>query len=181
MTTEVLDIIDTAVKIGLGALISGVTTYYITNINHKKDTEKELQKRKLNIIEDAVTLINEHFSAFTSLISVIDGVRKSNPKRQKLDLTIDADKVSWDFLYEHDNIYCNSRKQEEFATSKLELIGLSDVTKTLDPLCDIDTKVRSMVIFNKEIPSDELLDIWRQSIRKVKKDFFQEISNNYKS
>ncbi len=43
MAAEVLDIIDTAVKIGLGALISGVATYYATKLKHAKDAEKDLR------------------------------------------------------------------------------------------------------------------------------------------
>lgn len=51
MPKEILDIVDTAVKIGLGALISGVSTYYVTSLNHKKDSEKENYKRKRELLE----------------------------------------------------------------------------------------------------------------------------------
>ncbi|VAX07756.1 hypothetical protein MNBD_GAMMA26-850 [hydrothermal vent metagenome] len=42
MAIEVLDIIDTAVKIGLGALISGVATYHVTKLKYAKDAEKDI-------------------------------------------------------------------------------------------------------------------------------------------
>jgi hypothetical protein len=51
MPKEILDIVDTAVKIGLGAMISGVATYFVTKLNHKKDSEKESHKRKRELLE----------------------------------------------------------------------------------------------------------------------------------
>ncbi len=55
MTTEILDIVDTAVKIGLGALISGVTTYVVTTKNHKHDMKKITFAEKVNLLQDAVS------------------------------------------------------------------------------------------------------------------------------
>ncbi|UAA39131.1 hypothetical protein KIH87_01825 [Paraneptunicella aestuarii] len=52
MPTTLSDIVDTAVKIGLGALISGVATYSVTKLNHDKDIEKSKQNRKRELLED---------------------------------------------------------------------------------------------------------------------------------
>ncbi len=41
MATEILDIVDTAVKIGLGALISGVAMYHVTKLKLSKDIERD--------------------------------------------------------------------------------------------------------------------------------------------
>jgi len=43
---DIIDVIDTAVKIGLGALISGVTTYFVANKNYKNDKTKSLIEKK---------------------------------------------------------------------------------------------------------------------------------------
>ncbi len=48
----VLDIVDTAVKIGLGALISGITTYWVTRRSHNHDINKMA-------IEDRKSLVRE--------------------------------------------------------------------------------------------------------------------------
>lgn len=47
MAITYMEILDTAVKIGLGALISGVTTWKITQLQHKNDDEKQRRTRKL--------------------------------------------------------------------------------------------------------------------------------------
>jgi hypothetical protein len=56
-----LDIVDTAVKIGLGALISGVSTYFIARFNHKREQEKARVNRRRELIEG----IAEQIEAFT--------------------------------------------------------------------------------------------------------------------
>ena len=67
MTTE-LDIIDTAVKIGLGALISGVATFFVTNSNNAHELRKEQLLRRLDLLEKiAVSTQN----ASTSIAKVL--------------------------------------------------------------------------------------------------------------
>jgi len=70
--TTVLDIVDTAVKIGFGALISGVTTYYvsITNHSHKRNKDMLVYKRnKLVEISEKIQLAGEISNNLKYLIS----------------------------------------------------------------------------------------------------------------
>ena len=48
---EWIDIVDTALKIGLGAAISGIATYQVTKRNHSHEFEKEYFKRRQNALE----------------------------------------------------------------------------------------------------------------------------------
>jgi hypothetical protein len=57
---SVLEIVDTAVKIGLGALITGLATYIITKLNHDKDLEKQSIRRRRELLEQIATNV-EHF------------------------------------------------------------------------------------------------------------------------
>lgn len=58
--TDVWEIIDTTVKIGLGATISGFLAYQIAKLNHDRVNDKEKGERKRQIIED----IAEEFEVF---------------------------------------------------------------------------------------------------------------------
>ncbi|MCG8067976.1 MAG: hypothetical protein JAY84_08920 [Candidatus Thiodiazotropha taylori] len=49
--TTALDIVDTAVKIGLGALISGFATYFVTKRNNTHEIFKEQHLRRLDLLE----------------------------------------------------------------------------------------------------------------------------------
>jgi phosphopantetheine adenylyltransferase len=48
---SLIDVLDTAVKIGLGALISGISTYWITRQKDKSDSVKEYERRHRTILE----------------------------------------------------------------------------------------------------------------------------------
>jgi len=61
-----IDVADTAVKVGLGALIGGGFSYLLTRLNHDRESIKEYAKRRLNNIELAFEEINE-FSKIISL------------------------------------------------------------------------------------------------------------------
>ena len=55
-----LQVVDSAVKIGLGALISGIATYWVTKLNHSKEIEKQAILRKKDLIEK----ISQEFEYF---------------------------------------------------------------------------------------------------------------------
>lgn len=57
--TTYLDIVDTVVKIGLGALISGVTTYFVTTKSHVHDNKKSLLEHKRNVLTVIASQIDE--------------------------------------------------------------------------------------------------------------------------
>ena len=48
---EWIEIVDTALKIGLGAAISGIATYQVTKRNHSHEFDKEFFKRRQNALE----------------------------------------------------------------------------------------------------------------------------------
>ncbi len=50
--TTAIEVIDTAVKIGLGAIISGVATYWVTNAKNKHDLKK-------TYVEDSIKILRE--------------------------------------------------------------------------------------------------------------------------
>ena len=52
MESEIWSIIDTAVKIGLGALISGFATYRVTKLNHDNSLEKARSDRQRELLEE---------------------------------------------------------------------------------------------------------------------------------
>ena len=63
MTTG-LEVLDTVAKIGLGALISGVATYWVTNLNHDKELEKETIHRRRQLLEQVATGIEKFWNEF---------------------------------------------------------------------------------------------------------------------
>ena len=80
MPTSILDILDSAVKIGLGALISGVATYSVTRLRYSQEAKQKISTRKREIIEDAAEAI-EKFNEFSHecshrIFAVVKGIEE---------------------------------------------------------------------------------------------------------
>jgi hypothetical protein len=59
-----LEVIDTAVKVGLGALISGFSTYWVTARKSKDDLSRERLQRHQTLLESSA----EQVEAFSHLV-----------------------------------------------------------------------------------------------------------------
>ncbi|KVX00450.1 hypothetical protein [Shewanella frigidimarina] len=126
MATEAWDIIDTAVKIGLGALISGVTTYVVTMKTQKHDLKKLALLDKVDLLKSAVNNFEKSSSitdhACASYINYLKGY-----ETKKLEEIIRE-------VTEANNLVKSSR-------TYLYLIGNKDLgnisEKYSDNLCDL--------------------------------------------
>jgi hypothetical protein len=181
MDARIFDILDTAVKIGLGALISGVSTYWVTRLNYKNDAQKEADLRRHNTIAAAAGHVDEYLTAFIRLISSIDGVIRSNPGLKVLDLTQPSHKACYDFIRQSDQEFCKARDSSIFASSKLLLLGLNEVTLTLDELRNYSNEIRQLVMFEFHLPDKALIAEWRGKIDSRRLDFFNKLSRHYNS
>jgi|GEM_PF-2451336 len=181
MATEILDIVDTAIKIGLGALISGVSTYYITKQNHATDAKKQFLNRKLGIIEAVTGHFDEFSTSLSELISAIDGVRRKHPDKESFDLNDQNDAPLWKFINDHDDKFCNARYHAIFAASKLYLLQLHEAADRVTSLNKLGNDIRTQVLFNGKLPSSPQLDQWRTELSNIKKEFFHAVSAHYKT
>ncbi len=57
--TTAFEIIDSAVKIGLGALVSGLSTYMVTRKNHRHEIRKASRDDRRGLIRNAARLLEE--------------------------------------------------------------------------------------------------------------------------
>jgi hypothetical protein len=73
--TTALEIIDSAVKIGLGALVSGVATYLVTRKNHEHELRKTAREDRRTLIRSAARLLEE---ATTLLNQATYGIQRGD-------------------------------------------------------------------------------------------------------
>lgn len=59
-----LEILDTAVKIGLGALIAGFAAYFLAKLNHRQDLEKDSLKRRRELLEKVASDIENNWNTY---------------------------------------------------------------------------------------------------------------------
>jgi hypothetical protein len=73
-----LEIADTAVKIGLGALISGGATYLLAKYSHQRELEKEFVKRRRDALEsiaESVHRFNQNYLAYVSKLITYESLK----------------------------------------------------------------------------------------------------------
>ena len=177
MPKDILDIVDTAVKIGLGALISGVTTYVITHKSHSNELAKENRDKKASILEFSVENIEPFFNAFENFLSVIDGqLRMGNPPGKKSN-------EEWEELkfWEDDEKLVSTRDIQSVSISRLNLIGLTKLTDQLLLIKNIENDFRQKVVFEQVLPSAPELASYRAKYKKAKQKFYNALNSSFES
>lgn len=82
-----LEIIDTAVKIGLGAAISGLTAFFINKSQHSHESKKSLITNKVELIKECALKLDKSSTIRNSAESAIQ--RKSLTPSDKTERIID--------------------------------------------------------------------------------------------
>ncbi|EPM6352512.1 hypothetical protein CGG83_10785 [Vibrio parahaemolyticus] len=173
MAITYMEILDTAVKIGLGALISGVTTWKITQLQHKNDDEKQRRIRKLESLESVAEQV-EVFShdSMVYWARIVDYTRRKNS----------GSKLSDDFLKELNEARTNldsSYKNLNSAESKLLLLGLSDSQQSLRTFGEAVSSFYAEVYIGDHGKSLDEVKLWREDILENRKIFFKKLNLAY--
>ena len=62
MAATELDVLDTAVKIGLGAAIAGISSYLVARVDRRKVLDKETLDRQVQIVREVATKVDDFHS-----------------------------------------------------------------------------------------------------------------------
>ena len=169
-----LEILDTAVKIGIGALISGVSTYFVTRLQQKGEIEKERGRRQAELLEgiaQQVEIINHIYLKYWAFTT--DAIKR---KRSKKPVSKDKQQEREDIKTELFHAF----KELTNAEAKLMLIG---ETKALHLMRDYGESVanfRKVVNLDNENISEEEIQQWKDKIFEYRRQFFDELSKIYK-
>ena len=172
MNVSVLEIIDTSVKIGLGALIGGGFSYFLARINHRANSKKEFSKRYFNAIELISESAEDYYDKWSNLSTAVSGVQQ----------IVKGKAISGDsrkFIKIDDDKLMESRQNQMVALSRLRLLQLKQAAIILGKTSDIENRFRDIVIFKKVIPSAKVINDFMDEMEKNRKDFFDELSKHY--
>jgi len=174
---DTLDIIDTAVKIGLGALISGFSTYFVTSKNHSAEKSKKLIEKRIQILEFSTENIEPYFYALRNYASKLDGSLKHGlPPGKTTSKVLTEHK-----LRERDAAVIEYREKKAVAISRLKLIGEEKVTNKLKEVSELENEFRQILIFEKTIMTPEELNDWRQRLKHSIDDYYEALQVAFES
>ena len=173
MVTTVIEVLDTAVKIGLGGLITLVGTYAVAKLNHKHEHSKESRKRFYDALELVGTNIEEitHVSLRYWAL-VIEWVRNN---KQDMGLTEKRQHQ----LEETKTDLFDQFKNLTVAESKLLLLGLTEESKLLREYGDILKELRRKYYDGNKSLSEEEMERVREQMLSKRESLFKSLSGAY--
>ena len=174
MPASWLDIIDTTVKIGLGAAISGIATYSVTSLKHKSDKELSAANTKRESLH-SVAEQAEEFShvCLNYWARILDWTRKKQlerPINKVLEAELSSTRIE---LF-------NSYKILASAESKLLLNGEQKAQELLRSFGEEVTKFYGKVYIGEHGVSIKEIEDWRTTILSKRQKLFNELAIIYK-
>lgn len=149
---EAIEVIDTAVKVGLGALISGLTTYAVSARNHKSEKSKEAAKKRVDILTFSLEKLDTYFHCFSDCLSAIGGQHMLGFRSGEMSASFRS------FFGTLDEKLILSRADRSIAASRLHLLGLTEANDIINNLMDIESDFRDVTFFESRIISLEELE-----------------------
>src|SRR6266404_9693124 len=168
-----IEIIDTAIKIGLGALISGTAAFLIARLNYTKEIEKTRANRRRELLEEIAEKA-EKFNSATIRYWAILLERVAYEEQSQLLPPLRQDE--WKAA---DELLNNSFEEITNSEAKLLLLGEEQsqkhIKKYVQDVSDFSTKA-----FSATSVSRSEVDEFKASFLKARKGFFETLSATYK-
>ena len=170
-----IEIADTSIKIGLGALISGVSAYLISRQSHQKNIEKEYFTKRTLILEGVAVEIEEMTHVMLKYWSfILDWSRnKENgkPNTQERSETIKALRAE---LFSH-------FKGMTVSEGKLLLIGCKEQQESLRNYGEFISEFYRYASRNNDEMESAKLESWRETLLVARQNLYSQLNSAYKS
>lgn len=169
-----LEILDTAFKVGVGALISGFSTYFLTRLQQKGEIEKERRSRQAELLQgiaEQVENINHIYLKYWAF--TLDAIKR---KRSRKIINKDRQQEREDIKKELFHAF----KELTNAEAKLMLMGETKASHLIRIYGEDVSSFRKVVNVDNENISEEEIQRWKDKVFEGRNQFFNEISKIYK-
>lgn len=176
MPVSWIDVADTAVKIGLGALISAGASITVARLNHRKENQKTIISKKLQMVEDISELAEEYFYFFTRLsnrvgpmIRISDNVGKSLTEAQRK------------IIAERHEGFGELLSKRNKAVALIMILKIEAARAALKSFNDALAEYRDIIVFQKILIGPEQAEEIVTRCQKYRSEFFLAIGNYLES
>ena len=175
MPTTWIEIADTAIKIGLGAAISGVSAFLINRQTHNKNLEKENYSRNKETLESVTLSIEELTHALLKYWSYILEWAKNNEKG------VQASKEKTDSIIELRGDVFNLFKGLTNSEGRLLLIGCVEQQKKLREYGSLISEFYRYASRNNEKMQSSEIEVWRTNILEAREQLYSSLNKSYRA
>ena len=166
--TTYIEILDTAVKIGLAAAITGVATYWVMKLKGQQNARTEAIKNNRTLIEKLALGVEESANTLTKIVLILYG--SSGIAEEKAQRVKEAQGL---YL----KVYESVNNTEAIAT----LVGNTELQQKLGVYADIVSEFHDFVRFNPEDFENmdkviNRLNVARNELRNAIRDNYEMLS-----
>lgn len=171
-----VDVIDSVVKIGLGAVIGGLFSVVALRMNNRNEREKELRARKIKMVEEAVDQAEKFFNTHTNFISRLAWiVEDADGSPTQIAPETHAQ------LKERDDLLLESADRAQIAASRFGLLDAQDSCSSLKGTIATIMDFRNAMVRRMTLPSAEELSAHKDKADELKAEVQKQAAKLYAS
>jgi hypothetical protein len=165
-----IDVLDTAVKIGLGAIITGLATYWVAKANRHKTVERERAQRKRDLLE-VVAEQTARFDQFAlGYWEKVANWLAFTPRTEPMPETLKAE------LSKLESEISGGYKDLKSAEAKLLLLGEAKCQRLLRDYGEFVTIYRQDVIGARNLEVEDPRE-YKEQLRQRREKFLNELGH----
>ena len=169
-----IEVIDSAIKIGLGALIAGTSALLLSHSQHRRDLGRARVDREFQILKDVAEQTERFTQATLRYWSLASDYHRLRRQDQSLSAKKQAD------LAESKDTLFNLFHELTSSEAKLLLLGKRDAQSALRTYGDMVGAFRRDAMRESELMTDAVIDTWRTNILKTRERLLHELHASYK-
>jgi len=170
---ETIEVIDTAIKIGLGAAITGVAGLIAASRAHSREIDKLLLVRRLDAIEELAKDASKAFQEWRVMFMAMGPIYAGNPA------TPNASLEKWLQLVQVDQGFFAGREQQSSILARLRLLKLDDARKLFAGVINRYAEFRDKTILNRTLLNSAEFEILKSTLRSDSAKFFDKLAAKY--
>ena len=168
-----MEVVDSAVKIGLGALIAGVSSLLLSRSQHQRDLSKAKIEREFSILRD----VAEQTERFTQTALRYWSLAGDSHRLRRGSNTLSAKKES--DLAKTSSALFDIFHELTSSEAKLLLLGKRDAQGALRAYGEIVSAFRRSAMVDSQFMSDAEIETWRESLLKAREQLLSELHRCY--
>ncbi|NQD57436.1 hypothetical protein HP546_19045 [Pseudomonas sp. CM25] len=175
MPTTWIEIADTAVKIGLGAVVTGLATLVNNRLSHAKNAEKDRHAKNVEILESVTLAVEEATHALLKHWSfIVDWARSVDSGRE---ITKEREQTITDARTELFHLFKGLTNSE----GRLLLLGYAEQQKKLREFGTLISEYHRYSSRNNDLIEVTELEAWRLKILQGREELYAVLNKAYRT
>ena len=176
MPKDWIDVADTAVKIGLGSLITGFFTYLGVKFSGKSDRTQFKLEHKTKLLEQISDDAEKYFNSWNLLISPVSAAAKILPHNEPIEK---YPAVNFKLIKLRDLELRDSWPQKHAVIAKLRLLKAKEASEKFRLCSNTEKELRDALWFDKNYFNYSHIEVYREKSKKAQKEFSEALAEYY--